>query len=113
MSFPPEGASGYHALMRSHVALSLVVILLGCGGSGAPKADAPKTESSASSSPKESPAEPAEASKAEEDSKKIPEACAGDDKAACVMPGGFVRRLCAGAFPDLAIMFFQSGTPWR
>lgn len=29
------------------------------------------------------------------------------------MPRRFVAKLCAGVFPELALMFFQKGTPWR
>lgn len=99
--------------MRTLLALPLLVLTASCGGSSAPATETPSSAPTAAATPKDS--EPAEAAepKAEEDSKKIPDACAGDDKAACVMPAGFVRRLCAGAYPDLALMFFVKGSPWR
>lgn len=28
------------------------------------------------------------------------------------MPRAFVQRLCANAYPDLALLLFQKGTPW-
>lgn len=28
------------------------------------------------------------------------------------MPKTFVKRLCAGAYPDLALLFFRQGSPW-
>src|SRR5690348_14898422 len=100
--------------MRTYLLLSCLA-LAGCGSS-APKAEAPK------SAPSESPAEgPPEAgakpgtddAKEDEASKKIPDACAPDAKDGCVMPSGFVQRLCSGSYPDLALMFFQKGSPWR
>jgi len=99
--------------MRAHVALPLVLLLIGCGGSSAPKVEEPKSASSASPTAGASAApEAAKDAPAEEDTKKIPDACA-PDKPSCVMPYAFVRRLCAGAYPDLAIALFQSSTPWR
>src|SRR5689334_11730451 len=96
--------------MRACFVLSLLV-LAGCGSS-APKAAEPKPEPSAapaeSSSAEAKPVDPEEAT-----SKKIPAGCDGDDKKACVMPRGFVRNLCSGAYPELALMFFQKGSPWR
>ncbi|HSN88057.1 MAG TPA: hypothetical protein VL025_14965, partial [Thermoanaerobaculia bacterium] len=42
----------------------------------------------------------------------IPDACAGDE-GACVMPRAFVKNLCAKVYPELALYFFQKGSPWR
>jgi hypothetical protein len=98
--------------MRTCIVLTLLA-LVGCGSS-TPKADEPKSASSASPSESSAAAEgkpDASDAKSEEASKKIPDAC--DDKSACVMPRAFVRRLCGGAYPDLALMFFQKGSPWR
>jgi len=101
--------------MRTSIVLSLVIIT-GCGG-GAPKAEEPKGAESASpagSSIASADAKPDAEEKSEEAGKKIPDACTGD-ASACVMPKGFVKRLCGGtaAYPDLALMFFQKGSPWR
>ena len=98
--------------MRASLSLPLL-LLLGCGGSSAPQAEEPKqTAPTAAASPAES--EPADTKEppAAEESKKIPDACDGEG-AACVMPAGFVKRLCTGVFPDLALMFLQRGSPWR
>jgi hypothetical protein len=95
--------------MRHSMALILLAAV-GCGGS-APPAEEPKSETTTSAAA-ESKSETAEASKAAEEPKGIPEACAGDS-AACVMPKGFVKRLCNGVYPELALYFFQKGSPWR
>ena len=95
--------------MRHSMALILLAAV-GCGGS-APPAEEPKSETTASAAA-ESKSETAEASKAAEEPKGIPEACAGDS-AACVMPKGFVKRLCNGVYPELALYLFQKGSPWR
>lgn len=96
--------------MRHSMALMLLV-LAGCGSS-APKAEEPKPETQGEAAT-ETKTDAAEAPKAEEEPKGIPEACAGDDKAACVMPKGFVKRLCSGVYPELALYLFQKGSPWR
>lgn len=98
----------------SLVSFSLLPALPGCGGSSAPKAEEPKAVTAADAKAAEgAPEASKEAEPADEaDTKKIPDACVGD-KASCVMPFKFVKRLCAGSYPDLALTFFQSGTPWR
>ncbi len=98
--------------MRHSIAL-LLFAAVGCGGS-TPKAEEPKSEpAAASAAPAEGAAAAADQANAEEDSKKIPDACAGGNTDACVMPRGFVKRLCSGAYPELALYFFQKDTPWR
>jgi hypothetical protein len=99
--------------MRASVALSLLaIVLVGCGSS-APKAEEPKAEPVAAKT--ESAAKTEETAEADEpkadEKMKIPDACAGDG--GCVMPSKFVLKLCGGVFPELALMFFQKGTPWR
>jgi hypothetical protein len=96
--------------MRHSVALT-VLFLAGCGLS-TPPAETPNPSPAAPALESSAPAA-AEADGAEEDAKKIPDACAGDNKDACQMPKGFVKRLCSGVYPELALTFFQKGTPWR
>lgn len=101
--------------MRTTIlALPLVLAAAGCGGSSPPDAEGPNSASTAAAPTAETkPAAEQESPAAEEDTAKVPEACAGDDAAACVMPAKFVKRLCSDAYPDLALMFFVKGTPWR
>jgi hypothetical protein len=98
---------------RRRIALPLLITLLGCGGSSPPNPEGPSSAPTSTEKTAETKASAEKEPAAEEDSKKIPDACAGDDKAACVMPAKFVKRLCSGAYPDLALMFFVKGTPWR
>jgi hypothetical protein len=100
--------------MRTPVALSLLLLIVGCGGSSAPKAEEPSSAPANTASPAASAPTSAEEPAAEADDKaKIPDGCVDGDKAGCVMPGKFVRRLCGGAYPELALMFFAKGSPWR
>jgi hypothetical protein len=93
--------------------MAMALLFVTACGSSPPKAAEPASDSSPSPSP--SPAEDtpegADAPEADEGGKEIPTACAGEN--ACIMPRGFVKRLCAGAYPELALMFFQKGSPWR
>ena len=100
--------------MRKLAALSTVCLFVACGGSSAPEAEAPKAEpaaSAASAAPADS-AAPAAAAEEGGGSKKIPDACT-DDGGGCAMPAAFVKRLCSGTYPDLALMLFAKGSPWR
>lgn len=95
-------------------ALPLLLAAFGCGGSSPPNPEGPSsTNTPAETTAETKPAGEQDAPAAEEDTAKIPEACAGDNASACVMPAPFVKRLCSGAYPDLALMFFVKGTPWR
>lgn len=46
----------------------------------------------------------------------IPTACVGEqsikDGHACLPPGAFVKKMCAAAYPDVALAMFAKGTPW-
>lgn len=95
-----------------HLLLLPLLLVIGCGSGAPPPAAEPKAEPAAASSPAEGATASADDRKAEEDARKIPEACAGDD-GACVMPRAFVARMCAKVYPELALYFFQKGSPWR
>lgn len=103
--------------MRQLACLS--VFLLAACGSSTPNASSPDPASSAAdantkkSSDTAKPDEAAGEEKAEEDSAKIPSECAEGNKDPCLMPKGFVRRLCGGAYPELALYFFQKDSPWK
>jgi len=91
----------------------LALIAVGCGSSAAPvKSQQPSAAQSASSSAEAAPKPKADDAKAAQEPKGVPTTCEGSADA-CVMPLGFVKRLCAGAWPDLALALYAKGTPWR
>lgn len=99
------------------LAVSILFVVLGCGGSK----PAPDTQDKADTGDKKDSAGAETADKdkpkdepAEDDGKTIPEACAdGTSGDGCVMSKGFVKRLCGGVYPELALMLFQKTTPWK
>ena len=91
--------------------LALLPLLAAWGGSPPPAPAAPE-KAAAPSPPPADTAAAAEAPAEDASAKKLPDGCGGDS-GACVMPNAFVRRLCSGANPDLAIYFFAGGSPWR
>ena len=44
---------------------------------------------------------------------KIPTACTTAGAKVCVPPQTFVKRLCGGFFPDVALAMHSKGTPWQ
>jgi hypothetical protein len=93
------------------VTASLFPLLAACGGSAPPPPAAPETANAPAPATAES-ATAAEAPAEDAAPKKIPDACSGD-AGSCTMPAGFVKRLCSGVHPDLAIYLFAGGSPWR
>jgi hypothetical protein len=98
--------------VRHELGLPLVLVLLsalGCGGSAPPAEEAPAPSAAPAADATAAPADDAKAAAADV---KIPEGCEGS-ASECVMPREFVKRLCAKAYPDLALYFFRKGSPWR
>ncbi len=89
-------------------------LLAACGGSE-PKAESPADESSAPAAPS-SPAPEAksatEAAPAAEAAKGVPTKCHDDKGGQCLPDPKFVRRLCNGVYPNVALYMFRGGTPW-
>jgi hypothetical protein len=88
----------------------LGLVVVGCGGSAneAPPAQTPATEAAETKpdSTKE------EAAKEPETSGGIPTDCAGSGDE-CNVPKAFLSRLCASTFPNVALVLFGHGTPWK
>ncbi|HNS99057.1 MAG TPA: hypothetical protein PLJ27_08960 [Polyangiaceae bacterium] len=86
--------------------------LVGCGSAPSPS-KAPASKASETPAPTNEKAEVPTPETAEESPHvDVPTSCdQGVDKP-CVMPRAFVKQLCAGAFPELALFFFAKGTPW-
>jgi hypothetical protein len=85
------------------------ILAIGCGSSSAeaPLAKAPAQAESEGAPKAES--QPEE-KKAETEDSGIPTACAEGD--GCNVPKGFLKRLCASTFPNVALVMFGHGTPW-
>lgn len=99
-----------------HLAVSILLCALGCGGSKPTPdtqdkaASETKTDATSDKPSEDKPKDEAEA----EDGKSIPEACAnGTSGDGCVMPKAFVKNLCKGVYPELALMLFHKSTPWK
>lgn len=87
--------------------------VIACGGSADPAkspeaAPAPKAEESTDTS---APSEETEKSE-EREAVQVPTACADGGTNPCLMPRAFVKRLCAGTHPELALYFFAKNSPW-
>jgi hypothetical protein len=85
--------------------LVAAILLTACGGAPPPTpAPTPSTTPSASA------ASDANATKPEGDAEKpfteLPTACDGKASKVCTPPAAFVKRLCGGAFPDVALAMF-------
>ncbi|MFT3776563.1 MAG: hypothetical protein QM820_65320 [Minicystis sp.] len=82
--------------------------LLACGSSAPPPVTAPAPSAEASAAPTVAPV-------AEEDQPfgKIPTECADKGAKICLPPAKFVKRLCGGFYPDVALTMLAKGTPWQ
>ena len=84
------------------------LVLAACGSSAPPPAAAPAPSAEASAAPTAAPV-------AEEDQPfgKIPTECAEPQSKVCLPPAKFVKRLCSGFYPDVALSMLGKGTPWQ
>jgi hypothetical protein len=82
------------------------LLLASCGGAPPPPPPATAPTAEASAAPSAAPAaedKPFDA---------IPTACADPKAKLCMPPPAFVKHLCAGWFPDVALTMLGKGTPW-
>ncbi|MFC1643429.1 hypothetical protein ACFL5O_12240, partial [Myxococcota bacterium] len=95
------------------VPASMVIALgsTGCGGSAAVSSRTPADESGEHGPNEESKSEEGYDSDRAADSPGVPSECAGSGEV-CTPPGKFVNKVCADAFPGLALYMFQKGSPW-
>jgi hypothetical protein len=84
----------------------------GCGGSTTPTKEAESAPTAAATTGAAAPkaAGSAEAA-AEPETKGIPDKCTQKGQV-CAPPPGFVKRLCGGYNPDVALLFFRKGSPF-
>lgn len=91
----------------------LLVCLAGCGAAPTPASTPAEEPSKATAeTPSTEPEAPSTEPATEEESVALPTACANDSQSPCVMPRAFVKRLCAGAHPELALYLFAKDSPW-
>jgi hypothetical protein len=106
MRVPFVRASVVPGLVSALACCALATCALGCGGAPAPAA-APAPSAEASAAPSAAPV-------AAEDkpSDKLPSECADKGGKLCLPPAAFVKRLCAGFYPDVALAMLGKGAPW-
>jgi hypothetical protein len=97
-------------MRRSFTVLVPALLTAACSGSPPPAAEAASASSAAPSAAPTAAAAPAK----EEDKPygSIPTACESTEKG-CLPPAAFVKRLCAGFYPDVALHMHGKGTPWQ
>jgi hypothetical protein len=86
-----------------------ITLLTACGGPPAPAAPTPEPSSAPSAAPS---AAPRAESEADKPFTQIPAECATPGDKTCTPPKPFVKRLCGGFFPEVALAMFGKGTPW-
>jgi hypothetical protein len=92
--------------------LLVTCFLLGCGGaaSGPVAPRAAESEARPTATPA---AVPIVEVAAEEPERSLPTQCVEGEGAVCTLPADFGERLCAGAYPEVAIHLFAPKTPWK
>lgn len=98
--------------MRISLAV-LAALALGCGNSTpTPKEPDPSESTSAAPSDTAAPSASTEPAAKKDEAVTVPTSCANPGEKVCVMPEPFVKKLCDGFYPDLALTFFAPGSPW-
>lgn len=87
-------------------ALFFAVSSASCGGSppppAAPDATSKPAEADVAKAKEPEPAPP----------KTLPTSCSPGPNGLCAPPADFVKSLCGGSFPDVALLMFGKDTPW-
>jgi hypothetical protein len=91
--------------------VAAVSLSIGCGGGGTTAATPTSPTADPTAAPTSAPS--AEAKGGEDKaSDALPTECEAKKEGLCAPPAKFVKRLCAGFFPDIALALFRKGTPW-
>lgn len=96
-------------------AIAASVVASACGGSPALTATAAPADAPHLASPvaAEAPSTNGSDDKGKAKAEGLPTACApGGEPKLCTPPREFVKRLCGGYFPDVALVLFAKGSPW-
>ncbi len=95
-------------MLRASVSIAVLSLsLAACGGAKEAVVAPPPAATAAPEVASAKPVDPDDAP-----STALPSACASADDKVCLPPKPFVKRLCAGFFPDTALAMFKKGTPW-
>jgi hypothetical protein len=92
-----------------------LALIAACGGQKrGPVSNTPPVDTKASEpgSPQEKPAATDEKSEDEGGPVELPTACAKPGEKLCLPPPQFVKRLCQGNFPGVALALFKKEAPW-
>ncbi len=90
---------------------ALSVLGFGCGGASTPPPAGDPASSSGASEEAPKPRPSASAAASEADVPGIPDKCEQKGQV-CAPPPKFVKRLCGGFNPDVALLFFRKGSPF-
>lgn len=93
-------------MCASVVVIASLSVLAGCGSGSAPG-----PESAPAPAPASAEIEAAPPAFEAPDERKLPTACG--DGPICALPADFAERLCAGAYPEVALRLFSPTTPWK
>ncbi len=88
--------------------LGIVAIVVGgaaCGSQSPPPRAAKAVETGPTTATEPEPVDQAP------ETRELPSACA--DGPICSLPADFAERLCAGAYPEVALRLFSPATPWK
>jgi hypothetical protein len=97
--------------MRALPLCALPFLLIACGGGSAPPAKAPADDDKPEKAQPKAKDEKRKSEAPEAEASGMPTKCAGSGEA-CTPPIKFVKRLCADAFPGVALYMFRKGSPW-
>jgi hypothetical protein len=95
-------------IFLSRVLPLTLVAAASCGGSPPEPATPVSSASPEAAESANVPVKPQEEKPAE----GLPTACADPARKICLPPPAFVKRLCSGFFPDVALAMLGKGTPW-
>ena len=95
-------------MTRAPLCLAALAPLLpaACGGAPPPAAATTPTAEAAPATPA------APAAEEEKASTTLPGECEDKGKKLCLPPPAFVKRLCSGFYPDVALAMLAKGAPW-
>jgi hypothetical protein len=95
--------------------LALVSLVAACGSPAkSPPATSPETTEAKSEKSENAEAKAGDAgtSAAAPSSAGVPMSCASMDGSVCLPESGFVKRVCNGSFPDVALLLFSKDAPF-